>query len=101
LAWLRDYRDRDRNTGQDANWSHVYGDLEQLKARHAIPPKTVEEPNDYLAIELLALYFGEDKKKMFAKNKSREHLTGSNENKAVISWIENMIQVGWQLCSSI
>jgi CRISPR-associated protein Cmr2 len=113
LKWLKDYRDRDGTltyckndtdeyelTGKKANWSHVYGDLAQLKARHAIPPEAAENQSDYLAIELLTLYFGEDKRKMFSKAKDRKLLTGERDEKSVIAWIESMILVGWQLCSN-
>ncbi|MFN8749872.1 MAG: Cas10/Cmr2 second palm domain-containing protein [Pseudanabaena sp.] len=120
LEWLKDYKDRDGKKAycknkttdklewQKANWNHVYSDLGQLKARHAIPPATAENPKDDIAIELLSLYFDKDKdkekKKMLSKSKWRKHLTGidgDKQNQAVIAWIEGMILVGWQLCSNI
>ncbi|MEE3717653.1 type III-B CRISPR-associated protein Cas10/Cmr2 [Tumidithrix elongata RA019] len=110
LKWLKDYRDRDGTqtyfknketgnyelTGKKANWSHVYGDLAQLKARHAIPPKNPKPKNEDIAIELLNLYFGNDKGTNLSDN--REKITGGSDTKSVIEWIENMIRVGWQLC---
>ena len=102
LKWLKDYRDRsspERKTGNDANWSHVYSDLAQLKARHAIPPKTaghIDNTNeDMVALSLLGLYFGDDKPEILSKH--RQDITGSEGTKSVIKWIEGMIQVGWQL----
>lgn len=120
LSWLKDYKDRDGKKAycknktteklewQKANWNHIYSDLAQLKARHAIPPETADKPKDDIAIELLSLYFDKDKdkekKKMLSKSKWRKHLTGidgDKQNQAVIAWIEGMILVGWQLCSNI
>lgn len=100
LKWLKEYCDRNDNIGKDANWSHVYGDLAQLKARHAIPPANADNPDDRIAIELLVMYFGEDKREFFATHEMRSHLTGSDDNKSVIEWIESMIQIGWQLSCS-
>jgi len=102
MKWLKDYRDRNKQTGKDANWSHVYSDLAQLKARHAIPPKTaghIDNPNeDAVALSLLDLYFGDDKKEILSKH--RKDITGLESTKSVIEWIDGMIQVGWQLCSN-
>jgi CRISPR-associated protein Cmr2 len=92
LKWLKDYKDRDGG----ANWSHVYGDLEHLKARHAIQQKIPKPKNQDMAIELLNLYFGKDKGDKLSENRIK--ITGGSEPKSVIEWIENMIQVGWQLC---
>jgi len=101
LSWLRDYCDRVGNTGQDANWGHVYSDLAQLKARHAIPPSNARNINESIALELLKLYFGEEKADILSND--RKSITGQKDESAmpVIEWIESMIQVGWQLCSSI
>jgi CRISPR-associated protein Cmr2 len=98
LAWLADYRDRNDNTGKDANWSHVYTDLAQLKARHAIPPATAETANDAIALELFGLYFGKDKQEMLSQQ--RGQITGAEDPKSMIEWIDGMIKVGWQLCSN-
>ncbi len=103
VEWLSDYRDRNGKTGKDANWSHVYSDLAQLKARHAIPPKTAQKTDDAVALALLGLYFGkdelgEDKKTELSRN--RKVVTGSEGTQSVIDWIDGMIQVGWQLCSN-
>lgn len=105
VKWLKDYRDRsspERKTGKDANWSHVYSDLAELKARHAISPKTSQQtdnPNENIvALSLLGLYFGDDKKEILSKH--RKYITGSESTKSVTEWIDGMIQVGWQLCSN-
>jgi CRISPR-associated protein Cmr2 len=98
LAWLADYRDRNDNTGKDANWSHVYTDLAQLKARHAIPPATAETANDAIALELFGLYFGKDKQERLSQQRGK--ITGAEDPKSMIEWIDGMIKVGWQLCSN-
>ncbi|CAN1210453.1 GGDEF domain-containing protein [Tumidithrix helvetica PCC 7403] len=98
LKWLKDYRDRNDNTGKDANWSHVYTDLAQLKARHAIPPATAETANDAIALNLFGLYFGEDNREILSQQ--RGQITGSEDPKSMIEWIDGMIKVGWQLCSN-
>jgi CRISPR-associated protein Cmr2 len=110
LKWLKDYKDRDdikawkfdenlrQGKWQKANWSHVYGDLAQLKARHAISPKSMKEADSHIALELFKLYFGEENHgELSAK---RSDITNTEEPKALIQWIEGMIQVGWQLCSN-
>lgn len=103
LEWLKDYRDRNGKTGQDANWSHIYSDLAQLKARHAIPPETAKNQNSAIALALFKLYFGDENHDELFHNQNWI-TTGDTEDydvKDLIQWIENMINVGWQLCSSI
>ena len=100
LKWLKDYRDRDGGT----NWSHVYGDLAHLKARHAIPSKNAVRQDSAIALALLDLYFNQnvidDKlKKSNILSANQPEITGSSKDKDLIQWIENMINVGWQLCS--
>ena len=106
LEWLKDYRDRNGQTGKDANWSHVYSDLAQLKARHAIAPRTKRKipkiSDDAVALSLFGLYFGKDELGQDKKDelsRDRKKITGSEDTESVIQWIEGMIQVGWQLCS--
>jgi CRISPR-associated protein Cmr2 len=109
LEWLKDYRDRNGKTGADANWSHVYSDLAQLKAKHAIAPRSArkvsQNTDDAVALALFGLYFGEDNDELGEARKAelssyRNTITGSEDTKSVIEWIEGMIQVGWQLCSN-
>jgi len=105
LEWLKDYQDREGG----ANWSHVYGDLAQLKARHAISPKNAVERNQDsgIALALLDLYFSQSgiddklKKSKILSNAQKE-ITGDpdGKDKTLIQWIDDMIQVGWQLCSN-
>ena len=95
LSWLKNYRDRDGNTGQDANWSHVYSDLAQLKARNAIPSTNSIHQDSAIALALFKLYFGDENYAvLFSK---RRDITNTEDPKALIQWIEGMIKVGWQL----
>jgi CRISPR-associated protein Cmr2 len=98
LSWLKDYRDREGGT----NWSHVYGDLAQLKARYAIPPESAKEQDSAIALALFKLYFGEQNHDELFRNQNWI-TTGGKEDykvKQLIQWVENMINVGWQLCSN-
>jgi len=102
VEWLKDYRDRNSKTGKDANWSHVYSDLAQLKARHAIPPKnkllTGNPKESSVALTLFGLYFGQEKKEILSKN--CEKILGREGNKMIATWINDLIEVGWNLCSN-
>jgi len=98
LKWLKDYCDRNDNTDKDANWSHIYTDLAQLKARHAIPPATAEKVDDAIALKLFGLYFGVDKQEILSQQRGK--ITGAEDPKSIIEWIDGMIKVGWQLCSN-
>ena len=104
LDILMNYRDRDGNTGNQANWTHIYNDWAQLKARHAIRLKDTEKMKvkDDLAIQFLDYYFDDTGKKI-RKNppdKRWKYIAGNNESLAVVQWIDDLIQVGWQLCSN-
>lgn len=107
LDLLQDYRDRDGGT----NWSHIYNDLAQLKARHAINPypypqksntdgHLVNKSSDFkLALALLNIYFQQqgDYIRQNSKHLINEYNTPSPSD--ILSWIDEFIQVGWQLCS--
>jgi CRISPR-associated protein Cmr2 len=105
VEWLKDYRDRsspEQKTGKDANWNHIYSDLAQLKARHAIPPSnaplTGNPREGKVALELFGLYFGQEKKRILSTD--CKTITGSEDTRKLIEWIDGMIQIGWQLCSN-
>ncbi|GBO52008.1 hypothetical protein APA_4112 [Pseudanabaena sp. lw0831] len=78
--------------------NYLYTDLAQLKARHAIPPATAETVNDAIALNLFGLYFGKGNQEMLSQQ--RGQITGSEDPKSMIEWIDGMIKVGWQLCSN-
>ena len=92
LSILQNYRDREGGK----NWGHIYNDLAQLKARHAIEPKSPKPNPDYqLALALMQIYFNQDSKELLNR---REHLTGDTAPNALLNWIDDLITVGWYLC---
>jgi CRISPR-associated protein Cmr2 len=99
LHILKNYRDRDGKTWeQDPNWNHIYNDWAQLKARHAVSLKDTKENIDaYIALRLFDLYFS-DAGKTFTKERRWDDLIGGKDDVAIVNWINDLIQVGWQLC---
>jgi CRISPR-associated protein Cmr2 len=97
---LRNYRDRDGKTwGEKPNWTHIYNDWAQLKARHAIRLQEMQELsiNKELAIALFNLYFDNAGEK-FKQERKWIDLAGDNSDSAIVNWIDDLVQVGWQLC---
>ena len=103
LDILTKYRDRDKKTGAKANWGHIYSDWAELKARHAIRLKTIGDENDIpnkkIALSLFDLYFDGLGDELNRKRKWID-LAGDNTNLAIVNWLDDLIQVGWQLCRS-
>jgi CRISPR-associated protein Cmr2 len=104
LAYIKSYSDRDGKTwGQDPNWTHIYNDWAQLKTRHAIRLKQKEKDGifaqEQIALALFDLYFN-DAGKTFSQQRLWGDIAGdSNDiNRAIVNWINDLIQVGWQLC---
>lgn len=135
LHILKKYRDRDGKTfGQCEpnednykpenypNWSHIYSDLAQLKARHAfgLAPnrreinvnsltrnqqnKIIDNRDGFL--EFFDSYFPGWGNKL-KRNKIEKYIVGASQNasntqraKAMIDWVEDLITVGWYLCSN-
>lgn len=105
LHILKNYRDRDGKSWQQSpNWSHVYQDWAELKARGAV--RLFETQNmkvkDDIAISLLNYYFdnlGEKIQKNLPEKRWRYFLPDDNAL-AIVQWIDDLIQVGWQLCSN-
>lgn len=97
---LRNYRDRDGKTwGEKPNWTHIYNDWAQLKARHAIRLQEMAELsiNKELALALFNLYFDNAGEK-FKQERKWIDLAGDNSDSAIVNWIDDLVQVGWQLC---
>jgi CRISPR-associated protein Cmr2 len=97
---LRNYRDRDGKTwGEKPNWTHIYNDWAQLKARHAIRLQEMEDLsiNKELALALFNLYFDNAGEK-FKQERKWIDLAGDNSDSAIVNWIDDLVQVGWQLC---
>lgn len=100
LHVLKDYRDRDGKTwGQDPNWTHIYNDWAELKARHAIRLKEMEgiPINKQIALTLFNLYFN-DNGTIFSQERLWDDIVGNNTDEAIVNWINDLVQVGWQLC---
>lgn len=115
LHILKKYRDRNGNTYSEwelqcrnedykPNWNHIYNDLAQLTARHAIDlhsPKTGSKHNTALtlALALFDIYFGE--KQYLATNQNTLAIIGDDDPINIINWINDLINVGWKLCTDI
>ncbi|WP_413167983.1 type III-B CRISPR-associated protein Cas10/Cmr2 [Capilliphycus salinus ALCB114379] len=103
LDILTKYRDRDGKTwGENPNWNHIYNDWSQLKARHAIRLRIIGEEgeNDLskdIAVSLFNLYF-DNAGDTYKNQRKWANFTGDNTNLKIISWLDDLIQVGWQLC---
>ena len=100
LDILTKYRDRDGKTwGENPNWTHIYNDWAQLKARHTIRLKEMEgiSINKQIALVLFNLYFN-DTGTMFSDERLWDDIAGNNTDEAIVNWIDDLVQVGWQLC---
>jgi CRISPR-associated protein Cmr2 len=100
LHVLKKYRDRDGKIwGENPNWSHIYSDWAELKARHAIRLNEMEgiSINKEIALCLFNLYFN-DTGKIFSQKRLWDDITGNNTDEAIVNWINDLVQVGWQLC---
>jgi len=100
LDILTKYRDRNGKTWGDPklNWTHLYSDWATLKARHAIPIKDrSDQVDDRIALKIFELYF--DDMERFEQH-SQEIFKKDYTPKAVIEWLDGLVNVGWQLCSN-
>ncbi len=107
LNILTKYRDRDGKTGKDANWTHLYNDWAHLKSRQAIQLREVDKKNNPvdrdMALAMFNLYFdGLGKEIQEAKEEKNQWkaIAGDNSDVAIVKWINDLVQVGWQLCSN-
>lgn len=114
LHVLQNYRDRDGNTwgNQYLNWTHIYNDWEQLKARHAISLRgKAENMDERIALELFELYFGDRVPRCdglrpvgrdyLSEGEHCKHLTGKDYSPlAIIEWLDGLVKIGWHLCSN-
>lgn len=101
LDILTKYRDRNQKTGAEANWNHIYSDWAQLKARHTIRLQTTENnpiAKD-IALSLFNLYF-DNAADRFRKQRKWVYLTGKIDDETIVKWLDDLIEIGWQLCRS-
>ncbi len=101
LELLDRYQDRDGKQ----NWNHLYSDWAHLKARHAIRVKDVgdHKVDDELAISVLNYYFdraGQGLRNKEGKALNWKEIVEEDSPSAIVQWIDDFIQVGWQLCSN-
>ena len=114
LHILKGYRDRDGKTWeQQPNWSHIYNDFAQLKARHAfglnddnqidIKHNEIIE-NRSAALDFLEIYFEDKDIKNYLKQNEKRIVEyagdASQRARAMIGWICDLINVAWHLCSN-
>jgi CRISPR-associated protein Cmr2 len=100
LDILTKYRDLNGRIWGDPNlnWTHLYSDWAQLKARHAICLQDrSDQVDDRIALTIFELYF--DDMERFEKH-SQEIFKKDYTPKAVIEWLDGLVNVGWQLCSN-
>ncbi|MBW4418962.1 MAG: CRISPR-associated protein Cmr2 [Myxacorys californica WJT36-NPBG1] len=87
------------------NWAHLYNDWAHLKSRRAIQFREINNNSidRDLALAMLDLYFGDlGQEIQTAKEKENQWkaIAGDNSDAAVVQWINDLVQVGWQLCSN-
>lgn len=93
------YCDRDNQSHSKANWSHVYQDWQRMKTSRAIDFTLDEKQIDErVALALFNLYFSEQEAYIM-ESENRLKIVGSKDSsKKIVDWINNLIEVGWQLC---
>lgn len=114
LDILTKYRDRNhcgqKTSSNERNWNHLYGDWEALKARHAIQLKPQSKGGETdenaagleIAVELINLYFAQEGERI-QNEWLWEHLVNETDGHVVtdyekVNWLNDLVQVGWQLC---
>lgn len=96
-------RYQDRVGGK--NWAHLYSDWAHLKSRHAIQFREINNNSidRDLALAMLDLYFdelGQEIQQAKEKENQWKAIVGDNSDAAIVQWINDLVQVGWQLCSN-
>ncbi|NJK52818.1 MAG: CRISPR-associated protein Cas10 [Leptolyngbyaceae cyanobacterium SU_3_3] len=105
LPVLKDYRDRNQQTGDKANWTHILQDVATLEARHAF------QANDRVALALFKIYFGEKHHAILANEPQRwnqadqsgilgdesRFTTEQSKQQALNQWVINLANVGFHL----
>jgi CRISPR-associated protein Cmr2 len=88
-----------KGSQKTANWNHIYSDWATLKARHSIRLQNMEEVeiNKQIALSIFDFYF-EGAGQRFEVERQWDKLIGDNTAGAIVNWIDDLIQVGWQLC---
>jgi CRISPR-associated protein Cmr2 len=121
LNFLDDYTDLDGKTKEEANWSHVYGDLMHLSSRYALGlgnsstsqrKNFVGNPNETMKtfFDFVQIYFPHWLKKNFLDQsqktellKLQKLLPNSSSGELyldVVDWLKNAITIGWYFYGS-
>lgn len=98
---LQAYCDRNKQTGEKANWGHIYADVAVLESRHAFRNQTD------IAKALFEIYFPNQKNILEQHLWDSEGKTGILGNqkadckdvtKSLNNWIINLAKIGFNLC---
>ena len=105
LSVLQDYRDRNQRTGEAANWTHIFQDIDALEARHAF------KDNTQVAIALFGVYFGESNRLILENEQQRWNQADQSgilgdrtrfptveiQQQALTEWVINLAKIGFHL----
>ncbi|MBR8839643.1 MAG: hypothetical protein DSM106950_38005 [Stigonema ocellatum SAG 48.90 = DSM 106950] len=98
---LQGYCDRNKQTGKNANWGHIYADVAVLESRHAFKNQTE------VALALFEIYFPHHKNLLEQHLWDSEFSTGILGNhevdckdvtESLNNWIINLAKIGFHLC---
>lgn len=99
---LQGYSDRNQQTGDNANWGHIYADVAVLESRHAF------ENQIDIAKAIFEIYFPGKKSILLEQHLwnsgDKTGILGNQEAdcknipKALNSWIINLAKIGFHLC---
>ena len=94
LKLLERYTDRE----DGKNWTHLYKDWAYLKSRHAIRFRDIGQSSVErdLALVMLDLYFTGWQQDI----SDWKTVAGETDDAAIVQWVDDLVQVGWQLCSN-
>ncbi|KAF3887641.1 MULTISPECIES: Cas10/Cmr2 second palm domain-containing protein [Nostocales] len=130
LHILKSYRDlngntyqkwecKGRDTNYEPNWTHIFSDLAQLKARHAfgltenrhrknidshtaIQSKILDNRRNFL--KFFDIYFPGFGEILIAHETllvgASDDVSSAQKASLMINWIEDLITIGWHLCSN-
>ncbi len=110
---------RDRDSKYEPNWTHVFSDLTQLKARHAFglaenrrrknvdantvnQSKIIDNRRDFL--KFFDIYFPDWEEVLIKHEKwivgASNDASSTKRASLMVDWIEDLITIGWYLCSN-
>ncbi|WP_016953593.1 type III-B CRISPR-associated protein Cas10/Cmr2 [Anabaena sp. PCC 7108] len=115
-----EWEHKGRDSKYEPNWTHIYSDLAQLKSRHAFglgenrrrqeidkdntakQSKIIDYRRDFL--EFFDIYFPGYKDILKSHEKllvgASDDASSAQKALLMIDWIEDLITIGWHLCSN-